>query len=132
MLPISEYLESGLARGFDTAILGSWERSHAAGLNPAERNVPTPLEDRAYRARVEARGEIVELFEHFTGRFAGVLDQLGAVSFVCDSDGYLLSRIGAAETLRRFDHVGRARAAARRCSARMHRAWRSSWASPSW
>jgi transcriptional regulator of acetoin/glycerol metabolism len=105
MLAISEYLESGLARGFDTAILGSWERSRAAGLNPYDRNVPTPLEDRAYRARLEARGDILELFQHFTGRFAGVLDQLGAVSFVCDGDGYLLSRIGAAESLRRFDHV---------------------------
>ncbi len=105
MLAISEYLESGLARGFDTAILSSWERSRAGGLNPYEKNVPTPLEDRAYRARLEARGDIVELFQHFTGRFAGVLDQLGAVSFVCDGEGYLLSRIGAAETLRRFDHV---------------------------
>ncbi|HEY6006598.1 MAG TPA: sigma 54-interacting transcriptional regulator [Anaeromyxobacter sp.] len=67
--------------------------------------MPTPLEDRAYRARLEARGDIVELFQHFTGRFAGIFDQLGAVSFVCDGEGYLLSRIGAAETLRRFDHV---------------------------
>ncbi len=105
MLAISEYLESGLARGFDTAILSSWERSRAVGLNPYDRNVPTPLEDRAYRARLEARGDMVELFQHFTGRFAGVLDQLGAVSFVCDGEGCLLSRIGAAEALRRFDHV---------------------------
>jgi transcriptional regulator of acetoin/glycerol metabolism len=105
MFAISEYLESALARGFNTAILGSWKRSHAAGLNPYERNVPTPLEDRAYRARLEARGEMVELFQHFTRRFAGVLDQLGAVSFVCDGEGYLLSRVGAANTLRRFDHV---------------------------
>ncbi|MFL5420213.1 MAG: sigma-54-dependent Fis family transcriptional regulator, partial [Myxococcales bacterium] len=93
------------ARGFDTAILGSWERSRAAGLDPYERNVPTPLEDRAYRARLEARGEMVELFQHVTGRFAGILGQLGACSFVCDQDGYLLSRIGGADTLRRFDHV---------------------------
>jgi hypothetical protein len=105
MLAISEYLESALARGFNTTILGSWERSRAAGLNPYEMNVPTPLEGRAYRARLEARGEMVELFQHFTGRFAGVLDQLGAVSFVCDGEGYLLSRVGVAETLRRFDHV---------------------------
>ena len=105
MLAISEYLEAGLARGFDTAILSSWERSRAVGLNPYDRNVPTPLEDRAYRARLEARGEMVELFQHFTGR-AGVLDQLGAVSFVCDVEGCLLSRIGAAETLRHFDENG--------------------------
>jgi len=105
MLPISEYLESAIARGFNTAILGSWERSRAAGLNPHERNVPTPLGDRAYRARLEARSDVVELFQHFTGRFAGILEQLGAVSFVCDGEGYLLSRIGAAEALRRFDRV---------------------------
>jgi transcriptional regulator of acetoin/glycerol metabolism len=105
MLAISEYLESGLARGFDAAILGSWERSSAAGLNPYERNVPTPLEGGAYGARLEAHSDIVELFQHFTGRFARVLDQLGACSFVCDKEGYLLSRIGAAATLQHFDRV---------------------------
>ncbi|HET9596220.1 MAG TPA: sigma 54-interacting transcriptional regulator [Anaeromyxobacteraceae bacterium] len=85
--------------------LASWERSRAAGLHPDGRNVPVPLEDVAYRERLGARADIVDLFQHFTRRFAGALERLGACSFVCDEEGYLLSRIGPAETLRRFDHV---------------------------
>jgi transcriptional regulator of acetoin/glycerol metabolism len=54
---------------------------------------------------MEQRGEIVELFQFYTRRFIGILEQLGACAFVCDTDGYILSRIGYGKTLSFFDNV---------------------------
>lgn len=100
-----EYIQKGRERGFHARILESWQRSSQAGLNPYHRNVPSAIEHSLFKKRMEQRGEIVELFQFYTRRFTSILEQLGACSFVCDHDGYILSRIGYGKTLSFFDKV---------------------------
>ncbi|HZW37540.1 MAG: sigma-54-dependent Fis family transcriptional regulator, partial [Deltaproteobacteria bacterium] len=53
----------------------------------------------------EQHSEIVELFQFYTKRFTGMLEQVGACSFVCDSTGYVLSRVGSGKILNYCDDV---------------------------
>jgi transcriptional regulator of acetoin/glycerol metabolism len=100
-----EYILKGQQRGVQGLILESWQRCSRAGLNPFHRNVPSAIEHSQFKKRMEQRIEIVELFQFYTRRFTGILEQLGACSFVCDTDGYILSRIGYGKTLSFFDNV---------------------------
>ncbi|HEX9192059.1 MAG TPA: hypothetical protein VF847_08175, partial [Candidatus Deferrimicrobiaceae bacterium] len=87
-----EYILNGQQRGVRSHILESWQRCGRAGLNPYHRNVPSAIEHSQFKKRMEQRIEIVELFQFYTRRFTSILEQLGACSFVCDNDGYILSR----------------------------------------
>ena len=100
-----EYIRKGRERGVDAQILESWQRCSNAGLNPYHRNVPTAIEHSQFKKRMEQRVEIVELFQFYTRRFTSILEQLGACCFVCDHDGYILSRTGYGRTLSFFDKV---------------------------
>jgi transcriptional regulator of acetoin/glycerol metabolism len=102
---IIEYVQRGRARGFGSNIIASWERCTRAGLDPGERNTPPLADGAAFRARLANHGDLVELFQFFIKRFAGMLGALGACSFVCDDSGTILSRVGPAKTLGRFDRV---------------------------
>lgn len=100
-----EYIKKGRERGISSRILESWNRCSDAGLNPNHRNVSSAIEHSQFKKRLEQRGEIVELFQFYTRRFSGILEQLGACSFVCDHEGFILSRIGYGRTLSFFDNV---------------------------
>ena len=100
-----EYILKGQQRGLQSHILDSWKRCSQAGLNPYHRNIPSAIEHSQFKKRMEQRIEIVELFQFYTRRFIGILEQLGACSFVCDTDGYILSRIGYGKTLSFFDNA---------------------------
>ncbi len=100
-----DYIRKGRERGFNSRIIESWQRCSRAGLNPFDRNTPSPIESSHFRRRMEQRLEIVELFRFYTRRFIGILEQLGACSFVCDNDGYILSRVGYGKTVSFFDNV---------------------------
>jgi transcriptional regulator of acetoin/glycerol metabolism len=102
---IIEYVQRGRARGFGSNIISSWERCTRAGLDPDERNRPLLTDDAAFRAQLANNGDLVELFQFFIKRFAGMLGELGACSFVCDGSGTILSRVGHAKTLSRFDRL---------------------------
>jgi transcriptional regulator of acetoin/glycerol metabolism len=100
-----DYILKGQQRGVQEHILESWQRCSRAGLNPFQRNMSSALAHSQFKKRMEQRTEIVELFQFYTRRFTGILEQLGACSFVCDNDGYILSRIGYGKTLSFFDNV---------------------------
>ena len=100
-----EYILNGRQRGVQGHILDSWQRCSRAGLNPYHRNMPSAIAHSQFKKRMEQRIEIVELFQFYTRRFIGILEELGACSFVCDTDGYILSRIGYGKTLSFFDNV---------------------------
>jgi len=102
---LSEYVQHGRERKFGADIIASWERCTQAGLHPYERNLPPLIGDPELRRRSARRGEIVELFSFYIRRFAGLLDDLGACSFVCDDAGYILSRAGHGKTVSYFDRV---------------------------
>jgi transcriptional regulator of acetoin/glycerol metabolism len=74
------------------------------GLNPYHRNTPAPVELSQFKRRLEQNLEIVELYQFYIRRFSGLLEQLGACSFVCDTDGYILSRAGYGKVLHFFDN----------------------------
>src|SRR3972149_8619931 len=91
-----DYIRQGQERGVQGRIIESWQRSARMGLNPYHRNPPAPVELSQFKRRLEQNLEIVELYQFYIRRFSGLLEQLGACSFVCDTDGDILSRAGAA------------------------------------
>ena len=100
-----EYIRRGCERGVQGRIIESWQRCGQVGLNPYERNIPVPAVSSQFKKRLQENLEIVELYQFYIRRFSGLLEQLGACSFVCDTDGFILSRAGfgiGAELLRRF------------------------------
>src|SRR5512134_678471 len=100
-----EYILNGRQGGVQGHILDSWQRCSRAGLNAYHRNMPSGIAHSQFKKRMEQRIEIVDLFQFYTRRFIGILEELGACSFVCDTDGYILSRIGYGKTLSFFDNV---------------------------
>lgn len=100
-----DYLRRGQERGFQKNILESWERCTRIGLNPYEKNLPQLIENPEMKKRLEQHSDIVELFQFYMKRFTGMLEQVGACSFVCDSTGYVLSRVGYGKTLNYCDDV---------------------------
>jgi transcriptional regulator of acetoin/glycerol metabolism len=102
---IAEYIRRGRERGFGSDIIASWERSTQAGLHPYRESALPLIGDSEYGKRAEQNGDISELFQFFIKRFTGMLEQLGACSFVCDDAGYILSRVGHGKTLTYFDRI---------------------------
>ncbi|HWS15858.1 MAG TPA: hypothetical protein VN450_06670 [Candidatus Methylomirabilis sp.] len=100
-----EYIQKGVERGIERRIIDSWKRCNQAGLNPFERNYSPQINSVRFRDRIEQSLEIVELFQFYMRRFSGMLERLGACSFVCDIDGYILSRVGYGKALQFFDNV---------------------------
>ena len=99
-----DYVRRGCERGVQSRIIESWQRCGRGGLNPYERNIPVPVEFSQFNKRLEENLEIVELYQFYIRRFSGLLEQLGACSFVCDTDGYILSRAGYGKVLHFFDN----------------------------
>jgi transcriptional regulator of acetoin/glycerol metabolism len=99
-----DYVRQGCERGVQGRIIESWQRCGRGGLNPYERNIPVPVESSQFKKRMEENLEIVELYQFYIRRFSGLLEQLGACSFVCDTDGYILSRAGYGKVLHFFDN----------------------------
>ncbi len=99
-----DYIRQGRERGVQGKIIESWQRSARMGLNPYHRNTPAPVEHSQFKRRLEQNLEIVELYQFYIRRFSGLLEQLGACSFVCDTDGYILSRAGYGKVLHFFDN----------------------------
>ncbi|MGZ8441087.1 MAG: sigma-54-dependent Fis family transcriptional regulator [Candidatus Deferrimicrobiaceae bacterium] len=99
-----DYIQRGYERGVQNRIIESWQRCGRVGLNPYERNIPVPVESSQFNKRMEENLEIVELYQFYIRRFSGLLEQLGACSFVCDTDGYILSRAGYGKVLHFFDN----------------------------
>lgn len=99
-----DYIRQGQERGVHGRIIESWHRSARMGLNPYHRNTPAPVESSLFKKRLEQNLEIVELYQFYIRRFSGLLEQLGACSFVCDTDGYILSRAGYGKVLHFFDN----------------------------
>jgi transcriptional regulator of acetoin/glycerol metabolism len=99
-----DYVRQGCERGVQGKIIESWQRCGRGGLNPYERNIPVPVESSQFKKRMEENLEIVELYQFYIRRFSGLLEQLGACSFVCDTDGYILSRAGYGKVLHFFDN----------------------------
>jgi len=102
---LKDYLKRGQERGIGKNILESWERCTRIGLNPYEKNIPQIIENPEFKKRLEQRSDIIELFHFYMKRFTGMLEQVGACSFVCDSSGVILSRVGYGKTLNYFDDV---------------------------
>ena len=100
-----DYIRLGCERGVQSRILESWQRCGRGGLNPYERNIPAPVESSQFNKRMQENLEIVELYQFYIRRFSGLLEQLGACSFVCDTDGYILSRAGYGKVLHFFDNI---------------------------
>jgi transcriptional regulator of acetoin/glycerol metabolism len=100
-----DYIRKGVERGIESRIIDSWKRCNQAGLNPFERNLSPQIDSVRFRDRIEQSLEIVELYQFYMRRFSGMLDRLGACSFVCDIDGYILSRVGYGKALQFFDNV---------------------------
>jgi transcriptional regulator of acetoin/glycerol metabolism len=100
-----DYLKRGRERGIRKNILDSWERCSRVGLNPYEKNLPRLIDNPEFKSRLEQHSEIVELFQFYTRRFTGMLERVGACSFVCDSTGYVLSRVGFGNILNYCDDV---------------------------
>jgi transcriptional regulator of acetoin/glycerol metabolism len=100
-----EYIQRGCERGVQGRIIESWQRCGRVGLNPFERNIPVPADSSQFKKRMQENLEIVELYQFYIRRFSGLLEQLGACSFVCDTDGFILSRAGYGKVLNFFDHV---------------------------
>jgi transcriptional regulator of acetoin/glycerol metabolism len=100
-----DYIRRGSERGVQSRILESWQRCGRGGLNPYERNIPVPVETSQFNRRMQENLEIVELYQFYIRRFSGLLEQLGACSFVCDTDGYILSRAGYGKVLHFFDNI---------------------------
>jgi len=100
-----DYIQRGCERGVQSRILESWQRCGSGGLNPYERNIPAPVESSQFNKRMQENLEIVELYQFYIRRFSGLLEQLGACSFVCDTDGYILSRAGYGKVLHFFDNI---------------------------
>jgi transcriptional regulator of acetoin/glycerol metabolism len=100
-----DYIRRGTERGVQSRIIESWQRCGRVGLNPYERNVPVPVEPSQFNKRLRENLEIVELYQFYIRRFSGLLEQLGACSFVCDTDGYILSRAGYGKMLHFFDNI---------------------------
>ncbi len=98
-----EYIRRGSERGVQGKIIESWQRCGRMGLNPYERNIPVPTDSSQFNKRMEENLEIVELYQFYIRRFSGLLEQLGACSFVCDTDGFILSRAGYGKVLHFFD-----------------------------
>ncbi|TFH31459.1 MAG: hypothetical protein E4G97_04240, partial [Deltaproteobacteria bacterium] len=90
--------------GVQGRIIESWQRCGRVGLNPYERNIPAPVESSQFNKRLQENLEIVELYQFYIRRFSGLLEQLGACSFVCDTDGFILSRAGYGKVLNFFDN----------------------------
>jgi len=99
-----DYIRRGCERGVQSKIIESWQRCGRGGLNPYERNTPVPVESSQFNKRIEENLEIVELYQFYIRRFSGLLEQLGACSFVCDTDGFILSRAGYGKVLHFFDN----------------------------
>ena len=99
-----DYVRRGCERGVQGRIIESWRRCSREGLNPYERNIPVPVESSQFNKRMEENLEIVELYQFYIRRFSGLLERLGACSFVCDTDGYILSRAGYGKVLHFFDN----------------------------
>jgi len=100
-----DYIRRGSERGVQSRILESWQRCGRGGLNPYERNIPVPVENSQFNKRMQENLEIVELYQFYIRRFSGLLEQLGACSFVCDTDGYILARAGYGKVLHFFDNI---------------------------
>jgi len=100
-----EYIRQGHERGVQGRIIESWQRCGRVGLNPYERNIPVPVESSLFKKRLQENLEIVELYQFYIRRFSGLLEQLGACSFVCDTDGFILSRAGYGKVLNFFDNI---------------------------
>lgn len=100
-----DYVRRGCERGVQSRIIESWQRCGRGGLNPYERNTPVPVESSLFNKRLEENLEIVELYRFYIRRFSGLLERLGACSFVCDTDGYILSRAGYGKVLNFFDDI---------------------------
>jgi transcriptional regulator of acetoin/glycerol metabolism len=99
-----DYIRQGSERGVQRKIIESWQRCGQVGLNPYERNIPAPLESSQFNKRMKENLEIVELYQFYIRRFSGLLEQVGACSFVCDTDGFILSRAGYGKVLHFFDN----------------------------
>ena len=99
-----EYIRRGCERGVQGRIIESWQRCGRVGLNPFERNIPVPVASSQFKKRLQENLEIVELYQFYIRRFSGLLEQLGACSFVCDTDGFILSRAGYGKVLNFFDN----------------------------
>jgi transcriptional regulator of acetoin/glycerol metabolism len=100
-----DYVRQGCERGVQDRIIESWQRCSRGGLNPYARNIPVPVETSQFKKRLEGNLEIVELYQFYIRRFSGLLERLGACSFVCDTDGYILSRAGYGKVLNFFDDI---------------------------
>ncbi|GAB4243938.1 MAG: sigma-54-dependent Fis family transcriptional regulator [Deltaproteobacteria bacterium] len=100
-----EYIRQGCERGIQGRIIESWMRCGRVGLNPYERNIPAPIESSRFKERITENLEIVELYRFYIRRFSSLLEQLGACSFVCDTDGYILARAGYGKVLNFFDNL---------------------------
>jgi transcriptional regulator of acetoin/glycerol metabolism len=100
-----DYVRQGCERGVQDRIIESWQRCSRGGLNPYARNIPVPVETSQFKKRLEENLEIVELYQFYIRRFSGLLERLGACSFVCDTDGYILSRAGYGKVLNFFDDI---------------------------
>lgn len=100
-----DYIRRGRERGVQSRIIESWQRCGQVGLNPYDRNIAMPVESSQFHRRMEENLEIVELYQFYIRRFSGLLDQLGACSFVCDTDGFILSRAGYGKVLCFFDNL---------------------------
>jgi len=98
-----DYIQRGCERGVQSRIIESWQRCGRVGLNPYERNTPAPIDSSQFNRRMEENLEIVELYQFYIRRFSGLLERLGACSFVCDTDGFILSRAGYGKVLNFFD-----------------------------
>jgi len=99
-----DYIRRGCERGVQGKIIESWQRCGRGGLNPYERNIPAPIESSQFNKRIQENIEIVELYQFYIRRVSGLLEQLGACSFVCDIDGFILSRAGYSKVLNFFDN----------------------------
>ena len=97
------YIQRGHERGLQGRIIESWQRCGQVGLNPYERNTPSPIDSSQFKKRMRENLEIVELYQFYIRRFSGLLEQLGACSFICDTDGFILSRAGYGKVLSFFD-----------------------------
>ena len=102
---VIRYVHQAQAPGFGSNIIASWERCTRAGLDPDRRAPPPLIDGAAFRAQLEQRGHIVELFQFFIKRHAALLDEVGAGSLVCDESGTILARAGSARILTRFDRA---------------------------
>lgn len=70
-----EYIQRGYERGIQSRILESWTRCGRSGLNPYERNIPSPTDSSRFQKRISENLEIIELYQFYIRRFSGLLEK---------------------------------------------------------